>query len=190
MFKLDKVSPGGGAWNKADVEWKKIQGDNFLYLDLDVIIHSDLKYFFELSNMARPWIVRGWWNDPNECRKNYAMMKSTPINSSVIRWNRGQLTKVYDHIRKNLDVLFFTYPTIDNYLNHFWYHMWYEDLPIEEKGKKTYFAGFPKGDIYSYYRGSMWPDDMEEKKLRTDHKICLFNNSAETNDVEELKSLW
>ena len=31
---------------------------------------------------------------------------------------------------------------------------------------------------------------MEQKKLRPDHKICLFNNSADTNDVEELKSLW
>ena len=191
MFKLDKVSPGGGAWNKADVEWKKIQGDNFLYLDLDVIIHSDLKNFFELSNMARPWIVRGWWNDPNECRKNYAMMKSTPINSSVIRWNRGQLTKVYDHIRKNLDVLFFTYPTIDNYLNHFWYHMWYEDLPSEELAKKTFFNIFPEGDVYSYYRGASFAtNDMEPNKIRLDHKICLFNNSAETNDIEELKSLW
>ena len=31
---------------------------------------------------------------------------------------------------------------------------------------------------------------MEINKFRTDHKICLFNNSAETNDVEEAKSLW
>lgn len=167
----------------------EIRGKNFLYLDLDVIIHQDLKYFFELS-MERPWIVRGWWNDINECRKNYAAMKSTPINSSVIRWNRGQLVKVYDHIQKNLEVLFFTYPTIDNYLNHFWYHMWYEDLPAEELEKKTDFNIFEPGIIYSYYRGNTWPDDVEQKKLRLDQKICLFNNSAETNDVEELKLLW
>jgi len=188
MFQLDKVV-GGGGWNVSETDFKSIAGDKFLYLDLDVIIHQDLKYFFELS-MARPWIVRGWWNDTNECRKNYAAMKSTPINSSVIRWNRSQLVRVYDHIRKNLDVLFFTYPTIDNYLNHFWYNMWYEDLPEEELAKKSDFNIFPPGTIYSYYRGNTWPNDVEEKKLRPDHKICLFNNSAETNDVEELKSLW
>ena len=28
---------------------KKIEGDKFLYLDLDVIIHQDLKYFFDLD---------------------------------------------------------------------------------------------------------------------------------------------
>ena len=208
MFKLDEVGPGGGAWNRADVEWKKIQGNKFLYLDLDVIIHQDLKFFFDDLHMDRPYIVRGWWNDLNECHKNYAAMKSTPINSSVVRWNRGQLVEVYDHIRRNLDVLFFTYPTIDNYLNHFWYHMWDEDLPQDELLKRQFFRPFERGLIYSYYKGSgifadrtaslgqcldehePWPEDMEPKKIRLDHKICLFNNSAETNDIEELKSLW
>ena len=180
MFKLDKVL-GRGGWDESERDFKTIEGDNFLYLDLDVIIHQDLKYFFDLD-MTQPWIVRGWWNDMNECRKNYAAMKSTPINSSVIRWNRGQLVEVYNHIVNNLDVLFFTYPTIDNYLNHFWYNMWADD--------KSFFSVFPEGDIYSYYRGNIWPNDLYEKKIRLDNKICLFNNSADNNDVEELKSLW
>ena len=180
MFKLEKVL-GRGGWDESERDFKTIEGDNFLYLDLDVIIHQDLKYFFDLD-MTQPWIVRGWWNDMNECRKNYAAMKSTPINSSVIRWNRGQLVEVYNHIVNNLDVLFFTYPTIDNYLNHFWYNMWADD--------KSFFSVFPEGDIYSYYRGNIWPNDLDEKKIRLDNKICLFNNSADNNDVEELKSLW
>ena len=100
----------------------------------------------------------------------------------MIIWDREQLNKIYSHIANNLDVLFFTYPTIDNYLNHFWYDMLDDD--------KSFFSVFPQGDVYSYYRGNIWPDDLEEKKIRLDHKICLFNNSAETNDIEELKSLW
>ena len=181
MFKIGKRTEGRGGYTQSMIDFKKIEGDKFLYLDLDVIIHQDLKYFFDLD-MERPWIVRGWWNDTNECRKNYAAMKSTPINSSVIRWDREQLNKIYSHIASNLDVLFFTYPTIDNYLNHFWYDMLDDD--------KSFFSVFPQGDVYSYYRGNIWPDDLEEKKIRLDHKICLFNNSAETNDIEELKSLW
>ena len=181
MFKIGKRTEGRGGYTQSMIDFKKIEGDKFLYLDLDVIIHQDLKYFFDLD-MERPWIVRGWWNDTNECRKNYAAMKSTPINSSVIRWDREQLNKIYYHIANNLDVLFFTYPTIDNYLNHFWYDMLDDD--------KSFFSVFPQGDVYSYYRGNIWPDDLEEKKIRLDHKICLFNNSAETNDIEELKSLW
>ena len=199
MFQLDYYTSTGG-WDESERDFKSIQGNNFLYLDLDVIIHQDLTYFFTLDMKqswtaetkvtavhGKPWIVRGWWNDMNLCRKNYAAMGSTPINSSVIRWNRGQLIEIYKHIAKNLDVLFFTYPTIDNYLNHFWYNMWYED---SGRTDESFFNVFPKGDIYSYYTGNIFPSDMEQKKLRPDHKICLFNNSADTNDVEELKSLW
>jgi hypothetical protein len=190
-FRSEQNMPTGG-WDESirakhsEKDFKSIKGDNFLYLDLDVIIHQDLTYFFTLE-MKQPWIVRGWWNDMNECRKNYATMQSTPINSSVIRWTRGQLTEIYKHIAKNLDVLFFTYPTIDNYLNHFWYNMWHE---TNNHLAENLFNVFPEGDIYSYYTGNIFPSDMEQKKLRPDHKICLFNNSADTNDVEELKSLW
>ena len=70
----------------------RILGDKFLYLDLDVIIHQDLKYFFELP-MDKPYIVRGWWNDMEECHKNYAKFRSTPINSSVIGGTKGRWTR-------------------------------------------------------------------------------------------------
>ena len=127
--------------------------------------------------MEKPYITYGWWNDPNECYKNYSKFQSTPINSSVIRWNDRQLLEIYKHIDKHLDVIFFTYPTIDNYLNHFWYDM--------HDGEKSFFNVFPQGDIYSWYKGNIYPDDMETKILRKDHKICLFNNSASQEDKNE-----
>ena len=105
----------------------KLLGTQFLYLDLDILIHQDLKYFFTL-NMQRPYIVRGWWNDIENCRKNYGKIKSTPLNSSVIRWNRGQMISVYNHIEKHKEVTFFTYRTIDNYFNHNFYKIWNEKV--------------------------------------------------------------
>ena len=159
-----------------------IRGDNFLYMDLDVIIHQDLKYFFELE-MDRPYIVRGWWNDLEECKKNFSRFKSTPINSSIIRWNKNQLVKVYNHISKNIDTIFFTYPTIDNYLNHFFYNMY-------DENEESFFNVFPAGDVYSWYKGNSFPDDMEPRKIRTGCKVCLFNNSSDMDDVSEIKMLW
>ena len=114
-------------------------GERFLLLDLDVRIHQDLKYFFELP-MDKPWIVRGWWNDPDTVKRNFSKHKSTPLNSSVIRWDRGQLKKVYNHIDKNAEVIFFTYPSADNYFNHHWYNVWNED--------KGFFRGFPQKFIH------------------------------------------
>ena len=161
---------------KNDIETKlwqfnRIQGEKFLFLDLDLIIHQDLKYFFDLP-MDKPYIVRGWWNNIEDCKRNFAKYKATPLNSSVIRWNRGQLYEMWKEIYANPEMIFFTYPTIDNYFNHRGYDVWNEE--------KSFFQGFPKGDIYSWYKGNIFPEDMELKKFREDHKICLFNNSKLT----------
>ena len=164
----------------------EIKGDEFLFLDLDIIIHQSLDYFFGLD-MSAPWIVRGWWNNTETCMKNYSILKSTPLNSSAIRWNRGQLKEVYDHIDEHKDVIFFTYPSIDNYFNHCFYNIWNEG--------DSFFRGFPKGIFYSWYKGNIFPNDMEIHKIRNDHKVCLFNNSSlgmdeHMNHIDEIKELW
>lgn len=163
-----------------------IQGNKFLYLDLDILIHKDLKYFFDLD-MEKPYIAKGWWNDIGKCKNNYGKIQCPILNSSVVRWNRSQLKPIYEHVVKNIEVIFFTYRTIDNYYNHFFYNTWKEE--------DSFFNVYPKGDIYSWYKGNVFPDDMEIKKLRTDHKICLFNNSADKIEehmyqVDEIKELW
>ena len=94
------------------------EGDEFLYLDLDVLIHQDLSYFKNLE-MSKPYIVRGWWKNSDNLFKNFGKMNSTLFNSSVIRWNRGQLKPIYNHISQHKEVIFFSYRTIDNYFYHF-----------------------------------------------------------------------
>ena len=165
----------------------KIKGSKFLYLDLDILIHQDLKYFFDLE-MSKPYIVKGYWNNIKNSIAKYGQIKSTPLNSSVVRWNKGQLKPIYEHVNKNAEVIFFTYRTIDNYYLHFFYNIWEEN--------KSFFNVYPKGDVYSWYKGNIFPEDMILKKLRTDHKICLFNNSADTKnnehmyEIDEIKQLW
>ncbi|SVA77796.1 uncharacterized protein METZ01_LOCUS130650 [marine metagenome] len=164
----------------------KMDGGYFLYLDLDILIHQNIEYFFKLD-MNKPYIVRGWWNDIDNCRRNFGQVKSTPLNSSVIRWNRSQLRGIWDHIDGHKEVIFFTYKTIDNYLNHHFYNVWDE--------KVSFFNTYPKGDIYSWYKGNIFPEDMALKKIRSDHKICLFNNSTKDTyedmfEIEELRKVW
>ena len=160
--------------------------DEFLFFDIDVLIHNSIDPLWELP-MDKPYIVRGWWNDIKNCQKNYGKLKSTPLNSSVIRWNGLQLHRVYNHIRKNAAMVFFTYRTIDNYFNHFFYNIHNEE--------ESFFRGYPKGMIYSWYKGNIFDEDMELKKLRKDHMICLFNNSAsgideDMNDISEINELY
>ena len=119
--------------------------------------------------------------------RNFSKFKSTPLNSSIIRWNRGQLKKIYNEINQNSEFIFFTYPTIDNYFNHRWYN-----IHDEESG---FLNPLPKKIIYSWYKGNMYPDDMQEKVLRKDHMICLFNNSTKDvyehmHEISELNGLY
>lgn len=163
-----------------------MQGDEFLFLDLDILIHKSIDPLFELD-MTRPWIVRGWWNDIDNCKKNYGKLKSTPINSSIIRWNRGQLWCVYHQINKHAEYIFFTYKTIDNYINHCWYDMSEDEL--------SFFNVFEPGITYSWYKGNIYPNDMKKNVLRKDHMICLFNNSAQgidehMHEIEELNGIY
>lgn len=157
----------------------EIKGNDFLYLDLDILIHNSIDPIFETS---KPTIVRGWWNDIGVCKKNFGRGESSLINSSVIRWKRKQLKPIYEHINKHAEIIFFTYRTLDNYLNHCWYNIHHDD--------KCFFDKFKKGIIYSWYKGNVFPDDMKTKILRNDHAICLFNNSAEQFEhMHEIKEL-
>ena len=90
-------------------------------------------------------------------------------------------------LEKNKDIIFFTYSTIDNYFNHHFYNVWDE--------KVSYFNTYPRGEVYSWYKGNIFPHDMEERKIRPDSRICLFNNSTKETyedmfQIEELKKLW
>ena len=158
----------------------RIIGQEYLFLDLDIIIHNSMDYFFKLE-MSKPWIIRGWWNDVDICRRNYNKGESPVINSSIIRWNRGQLKDIYKHIEDNIEYIFFTYKTIDNYLNRVWYNI--------EKDESKKFNLFEKNKIYSWYKGNVFPDDMETNVLRKDHIVCLFNNNT-IEDDKAIEEVW
>jgi hypothetical protein len=162
-----------------------IEEDEILYLDLDVLIHESIDKFFELD-MSKPWIVKGWWNDPDTCRKNYSKMQSPILNSSMIRWNKGQMLPVFDHIVKHKDVIFFTYPTLDNYLAHNWY-----DMDLE--GDYSFFNVFSWRDVESHYKGRLHTSYISEYAFdlreNPNPAIELFNNSDLTAK-DDLEKLW
>mgnify|MGYP003133553907 FL=1 len=166
-------------FNEELFKWD-IEGDEFLFFDLDVVFHNSIDYFFELE-MSKPWIVRGWWNDLEHCKKNYNKGISPLINSSVIRWNKGQLKDIYHHIEANIEYIFFTYKTIDNYFNRVWYDI--------RNDKSEKFNLFEKNKIYSWYKGNIFPDDMETNVLRKDHIVCLFNNNT-IEDDKAIEEVW
>lgn len=171
--------------------WKEdlleVEGDEFIFFDLDVLIHNSIEPLWNLD-MEKPYLVEGRWQNPLYLKKNYGKNgQGTKWNSSLVRWNRGQCEPIFDQLNKHFDYLTYTYYSFDNYLIHKWYNV------IKDEG---FFQGFPEGVAYSWYKGNIFPHDMETKKFRDDHIICMFNNSEwideeeEMTDIEELKPVW
>lgn len=152
------------------------KANKFLFLDLDVEIQDKnvIKQLFDLPN-NKPWIVHGYWNNLETIRKNYSTYQSPICNSSGILWTDHQLEIIYLHVLNNIQKIFFTYKTLDNYFAHHWYK--YYDI------ENSLFQGFPKNIFYSWKKGNIFPDDMEINYHRDYCKIKLFNDSGLKNNV-------
>ena len=98
------------------------------------------------------------------------------------KYGNEYVEKLKDQVEKNCSVSFNFYCLTDNPTQPY-------DIQLP-----TTWDAYENGNfwayIYSWYKGNVFPDDMEPKKKREDCKICLFNNSGEDNDTEELKLLW
>ena len=160
-----------------------IEGDKFLAFDLDLLIHNSIEPLWDLTT---PHIIRSRWHRLFDTHKNWGRNMSTTINSSLIRWDRGQCLPIYNDVEKYKEYTFFTYFGVDNYLTRR-FHKLNDD--------KCFFDFFPEGIAYSWYKGNVHPHDMETHVFREDQMICLFNNSCSEDqenmdDVKELRGLW
>ena len=105
--------------------------DVIMYLDIDMVINGDLKYFTEL-NLAKPWVQY----DYNICKQDvvtdYRNQNITPINTSVVVYKKGQLHPITNLVKQMPDQVFSTYRRVDAYV---WYQFgvneFFNFLPIE-----------------------------------------------------------
>ena len=58
-----------------------------------------------------------------------------------------------------------------------------------EKDESEKFNLFEKRKIYSWYKGNVFPMDMQKNLLRKDHLVCLFNNSSGEDD-KAIEKVW
>ena len=100
------------------------EDDVCMYLDIDMIINGDLKYFTEL-NLDKPWVQYDYDMPDHKLIEDYKNQNITPINTSVTVWKKGQLKPIVDLINKDPDRVFFTYRRVDAYV---WYQFGVKDF--------------------------------------------------------------
>lgn len=135
---------GGLPLYKKIIPWtydKKIKGNHtFLYLDIDVKINGDLKYFTEL-NYDKPWVQYDYDMDPKKLKNDFKNQNITPLNTSILAWKKGQLNPIINLMEKKTDKVFFTYRRVDAFV---WYRF----------GVNGFFNYFPEDKVDWYYKNS------------------------------------
>ena len=105
--------------------------DIFMYLDIDMIINGDLKYFTELE-FDKPWVQYDYDMEKWKLKNDYVDQNITPINTSVLVWKKGQIKPITDLIINKPNEVFFTYRRVDAYV---WYRFavnnFFNYLPVE-----------------------------------------------------------
>jgi hypothetical protein len=134
--------------------------DKFCYLDLDVVIQSNIDDIDILAE--KPRIIHCLWQPENQVDDRFFIdTRGTFFNSSMMLWSYGQCRHIYYDVYENNEIVFKTFfKGSDNY--HYW-------------RQREFWKNIPESWVYSWNRGRYYPDDIMRFKFRDDAKICLFN---------------
>ena len=114
------------------------QDDTIMYLDIDVEINGDLKYFTKLK-LDKPWVQYDYDIDPDMLVQDYMNENITPINTSVLVFKKGQMDPVLKILDEFTDEVFFTYRRVDAFV---WYRF----------GVKNFFNFLPQEIVDWHYK--------------------------------------
>ena len=163
-------------WNKLYLFDRNVvsQTGEKLFLDLDLHIQKSIDPIIDHNPNDSLTFVKTHWHNLEQMKIDTKDIpyKYTDLNSSVLRWNDNlDVDKITKFVRDYPDQMFFYYRGLDNLFGH-----------QRERLLKIDF--FPDGWVYSFNYGYMWPDDVEERLVRKDPIIRLYDSMERPEDVK------
>ena len=166
-------------WNKLYLFDENVvtQKGEKLFLDLDVIVQSNLDAFIQYACQDKIVFVHTHWHDIEKMRKDtqHIIHKFTDLNSSVLRWNDEVLNS--DEMKKFRKM-------ITDYPSQMFFYFRGLDNLFYNKFSHEHIKCFPQGWVYSYNYGYLYPNDIERNVMRKTPFICLFDSMENPNDVK------
>lgn len=142
---------------------------NKIFIDLDVIIHNNIDWVFDIKSPQLSVIDAEW--KPDDIKR---IPGNTGYNSSVMVWSDASV--IWNMFIKRPDYFMIKYKGIDRFL-------WNEMAPVNT---------LPTGKVYSYREGAT-QHDQTTFKFRPNYSICIFNQYPKPLDlpnVEPVKTFW
>ena len=166
-------------WNKLYLFDENVvtQKGEKLFLDLDVIVQSNLDNFIDYSCQDKIVFVRTHWHNLEKMYKDtrHIPHKYTDLNSSILRWNDEV---IHSEEMKRFRKMITDYPS-----QMFFYYRGLDNL-FYNKFDHEHIKYFPEGWVYSYNYGYMYPSDTEKNLIRKTPFVCLFDSMERPEDVK------
>jgi len=163
-------------WNKLYLFDRNVvsQTGEKLFLDLDLHIQKSIDPIIDHNPNDSLTFVKTHWHNLEQMKIDTKDIpyKYTDLNSSVLRWNDSlDVDKITKFVRDYPDQMFFYYRGLDNLFGH-------------QRDRLLKIEFFPTGWVYSFNYGYMWPDDIEERLVRKDPIIRLYDSMERPEDVK------
>lgn len=144
---------------------------NKVFFDLDVVIHSNIDWLFELPEPGLH-VIRAEWKTPTEINT----YNGTGCNSSIMAW-RDDISCVYSQFLQSPDKFMMIYKGIDRFL-------W--------NNNTISLCFLPPDQVYSYLYGASLRDN-QPTTMRKNMSVCIYNGHIKPDQAlnnEPAKSFW
>lgn len=163
-------------WNKLYLFDRNVvtQTGEKLFFDLDITIQKSIDPIIDHAPGDSLTFVKTTWHDLEQMKIDTkdTPRKFTDLNSSVLRWNDDlDVDKITKFVRDYPDQMFFYYRGLDNLFGH-------------QRDRILNITFFPERWVYSFNYGYMWPDDIEERVIRKEPIIRLYDSMERPEDVK------
>lgn len=163
-------------WNKLYLFDRNVvtQTGEKMFLDLDIHIQKSIDPIIDHDPKDGLVFVKTHWHDLEQMKLDTkdTPRKYTDLNSSVLRWNDNlDVDKITKFVRDYPDQMFFYYRGLDNLFGH-------------QRERLLNIDFFPDGWVYSFNYGFMWPHDVEERVIRKEPIIRLYDSMERPEDVK------
>lgn len=163
-------------WNKLHLFDRSVvtQKGEKLFFDLDVVIQKNIDCIVNYEPKDNLVFIKTWWHNLNKMKEDVkdTPWKYTEFNSSILRWNdRFACGKLTHFVKSYPSQMFFYYRGLDNMFGH-------------QRERLLNFDFFPSGWVYSYNNGFVWPTDIEERVIREEPLVRLYDSMERPEDVK------
>ena len=155
-------------WNKVRLFQPFLFEEPTIYLDLDCFVHGPLNKFFDTFVPGKLNILKTTWFSDGVATK----IHQCNVNSSIMVIDKDNCAPLWEECISHIEKMYQSFYGLDPWI-------------YRRHRENIYY--FEPGLAYSYKHGCVFPNDIEQNKLRQ-LPVCIFDDALDRYEI--LNGLW